>query len=328
VKIRGVAFLGAVGAMLSAQTPALQFGVVYACPAVNASLKVYSCAGPGNADACDVESFAPGRPNQRGKSSRQQVMGLLRLCHLQTPGEAQASARGGASPAPASGQAGPGGFKAGDTVRILTNGWQEAKVLQIRGNSYFVRLNNGIEVSKLWPMEVRRVGKLTAEDHAVGQYDAHERVQVLVNGRWMEGEIQGQNLNMYEIKVPGFRGDFGTDTLSTTPENIRMSTAPPPPPPPAKRAAGQPPKPGLTSCGNKFDGRWELPTGGLRIVFRSGQATVTEVLSPVVQAECFMGGGQILLYKAGTSDLWDEPILPNNDGTLQTSDGAIKKMGN
>jgi hypothetical protein len=41
-----------------------------------------------------------------------------------------------------------------------------------------------------------------------------------------------------------------------------------------------------------------------------------------------MGGGQILLYKAGTSDLWDEPILVNNDGTLQTSDGAIRKMGN
>src|SRR5579864_1363513 len=41
-----------------------------------------------------------------------------------------------------------------------------------------------------------------------------------------------------------------------------------------------------------------------------GQATATEALSPVVQAECFMGG-QILLYKPGTADLWDEPILMN-----------------
>jgi len=175
---------------------------------------------------------------------------------------------------------------------------------------------------------VRRIGKLTAADHAAGQYDTHERVQVQIAGRWAEGEIMGQQGNMYEIKVPGYHGDFGTDMYSTTPENIRLSTTPVAAPP-AQRAAGQAPKPGLTSCGGKFDGRWELSTGtgGLRIVFRAGRATVKEVLSPAVQAECFMGGGQVLLYKTGTSDLWDEPIYINKDGTLQTSDGAIKKMG-
>jgi hypothetical protein len=89
MKIRGIAFLGAIGVMLSAQTTSLQFDVVYVCPAVNAALKVYSCAGPGNADACDVESHITGQPNQRGKSPRQQVMALLRLCHVQTPAEAQ-----------------------------------------------------------------------------------------------------------------------------------------------------------------------------------------------------------------------------------------------
>jgi hypothetical protein len=67
VKLRGSAFLGAIGVMLSAQTPTLQFGVVYVCPAVSASLKVYSCADPGNADACDVESHISGQPNQRGR---------------------------------------------------------------------------------------------------------------------------------------------------------------------------------------------------------------------------------------------------------------------
>jgi hypothetical protein len=318
------------GANVLAQTPALQMGTVYECPAVQATMQVYSCAGPAAGDWCDVQTTPHGRPAMRGKSTRQQVMTLLRICHVQTPAEAQGAARGAAAPSPAGAQAGagPGGFKVGDRVRILTNGWQEARVLEVRGTFYFVQLDNGIQVSKQWPTEVRRIGKLTAADHAAGQYDAHERVQVYIAGRWAEGEIMGQQGNMYEIKVPGYHGDFDTDMYSTTPENIRLSTTPAAPPP-AQRAAGQPPKPGLTSCGGKFDGRWELSTGtgGLRIVFRAGRATVTEVLSPVVQADCFMGGGQVLLYKTGTSDLWDEPIYINKDGTLQTSDGAIKRMG-
>jgi hypothetical protein len=163
----------------------------------------------------------------------------------------------------------------------------------------------------------------------VGQYDAHDRVQVQINGRWMEGTIEGQNLNMYSIKVPGFHGDFDTDSYSTTPENIRMSTTPPPPPP-AQRAAGQAPKPGLVSCGSKFDGRWEQIPGGLRVVFRSGNATVSEPpLGASEQYECFMGGGQILFYKAGAFTPVDYlTLLPNNDGTLQSELGALKKMGN
>ncbi len=315
-------------ASVLAQTPALQMGAVYECPAVQASMQVYSCAGPAAGDWCDVQTSPRGRPAMRGKSTRQQVVALLTICHVQTPAEAQGATRGAAAPGAAGvpAGAGPGGFKAGDRVRILSNGWPEARVLEVHGTFYLVQLDNGIQVSKQWPTEVRRIGKLTAADHAAGQYDAHERVQVQIAGRWAEGEIMGQQGNMYEIKVPGYHGDFDTDMYSTTPENIRLSTTPAPPPP-AQRAAGQPPTPGLTSCGEKFDGRWELPTGGLRIVFRTGRATVTEALSPAVQAECFMGSGQVLLYKTGTSDLWDEPIYINKDGTLQTSDGAIKKMG-
>jgi hypothetical protein len=86
--------------------------------------------------------------------------------------------------------------------------------------------------------EVRRVGKLTAEDHAAGQYDRGDRVQVLVNGRWMEGEVRGQNLNMYNIKVPGVDTGFGDDHVDTTPENIRISTTAPPPAA-AARAGGR-----------------------------------------------------------------------------------------
>jgi hypothetical protein len=43
--------------------------------------------------------------------------------------------------------------------------------------------------------------------------------------------------------------------------------------------------------------------------------------------ECWMGGGRIYLHKPGKSNL-DMPININNDGTLQTPLGEIKKKGN
>ncbi|MFZ0939950.1 MAG: hypothetical protein WAN63_11005, partial [Candidatus Sulfotelmatobacter sp.] len=244
-----------------AQTPALQMNVIYVC-ADGQSFKVFSCDKA--TGACDYQNYKKGQAYQRGEALRVQLAALLPAkCHAQTPAEAQADPhRGEIPPAPspfksragagsgasasagsANSQTGLGGFKVGDTVRVLIDGWQEATVIQVLGRSYVVHLPNGIEVSKLWPMEVRRLGKLTAEDHSMGQYDLHDRVQVLVNGRWMEGEIRGQNLNMYDIKVPGVDTGFGSDIVNTTPENIRMSTTAPPPPP-AQRAAGQPPKPG------------------------------------------------------------------------------------
>jgi hypothetical protein len=68
--------------------------------------------------------------------------------------------------------------------------------------------------------------------------------------------------------------------------------------------------------------------GGIRIVFRSGQATVTEALSSPTPYECFMGGGEIVLYKAGSFTPSEYTLEVNNDGTLQTEIGALKKMGN
>src|SRR5215472_2302163 len=172
-------------------------GVVYQCGAVQATMQVFSCAGPAASDLCDVQTAPQGRPPMRGKSTRQQVMALFTICHLPTPGGAQAAARGNPV-APPQSQAGAGGFKVGDRVRVLASGWQEATILQIRGRSYYVRLSNGIEVSKDWPTEVRRLGPLTAADHAAGQYDARDRVQVNIDGRWAAGTIQGQQGNMYE----------------------------------------------------------------------------------------------------------------------------------
>jgi len=323
--LKNLAFAIPVAAL--AQTADLKMGVVYACPAVQATMEVFSCTGPAAGDTCDLRTTPQGRPPMRGRSTRQQVMALLRICHLQTPAEAQAAARGG--PAAAQGSGGPGGFKVGDGVRVLASGWQEATILQIHGRSYYVRLSNGIEVSKDWPIEVRRLGTLTAADHAAGQYDAHDRVEVNINGRWAEGTIQGQQGNMYEIKVPGFHGDFDTDLYSTTPENIRMSSRPAPPPP-AQRAAGQPPKSGYVSCAGKYEGRWESTTGmaGNQVIFRSGKATVTEAFQKFSDLDCFIGEGKVFLYKAGSFSPFNEPMEINNDGTLQTELGAIKKMGN
>jgi hypothetical protein len=317
--------LFAIPVSVFAQTAELKMGVVYQCPAVQATMQVYSCTGPTASDSCDVQTAPQGRPAVRGKSTRQQVMALLRICHLQTSEEAQSAARGG----PVEAQAGAGGFKVGDKIRVLAVGWQEATILQVRGRSYFVRLSNGIEVSKDWPTEVRRVGALTAADHAAGQYDAHDRVQVNIKGRWDEGTIQGQQGNMYEIKVPGYHGDFGTDLYSTTPENIRMSTTPAPPPS-VQRAAGQPPKPGYVSCVGKYEGRWESTSGGAgnQVIFRSGKVTMTEAFQKFSDLDCFIGEGKVFLYKAGSFTPFNEPMEINNDGTLQTELGAIKKMGN
>lgn len=117
---------------------------------------------------------------------------------------------------------GAGGFKVGDTVRVLSSGWQEATVIQVHGNAYLVRMPNGVEVSKFWPMEVRRLGTLTAQDHAMGEYDLHDRVHVLVNGKWMEGEVRGQHDNIYDVQVKGVDTGFGSDIVNTTADNIRM----------------------------------------------------------------------------------------------------------
>lgn len=332
-----------------AQMPALQMNVIYVCTD-GQSFKVFSCDN--TTGACDFQNYKNGQAYQRGQALRVQLAALLPAkCHVQTPSEAQADPhRGEIPPAPSPFQAranagnngsasaaavnsqtgpGAGGFKVGDTVRILSDGWQEAKIIQVHGNSYLVQMPNGIEVSKLWPVEVRRLGKLTAEDHAMGQYDPHDRVQVLVNGKWMEGEIRGQNLNMYDVKVPGVDTGFGSDIVNTTPENIRMSATAAPPAPP-QRAAGQPPRPGLTSCAGKYEGRWEHVSGmgGMTVVFRSGTATITEGLGGPMPFDCFTGGGKVVFYKAGSFTPFSYDFDINNDGTLQTPLGAIKKMGN
>jgi hypothetical protein len=231
-----------VGCALAQTPPMLQTNVVYVC-SDGQSFKVFSCDN--TTGACDYQNYKNGVAFQRGQALRVQLAALLPAkCHAQTPAEAQADPHRGeiapaaspfqarasansnaaASAAAVSAQSGPGagGFKVGDTVRVLSSGWQEATIIQVHGNAYLVRMPNGVEVSKFWPMEVRRLGALTAQDHAMGQYDLHDRVQVLVNGKWMQGEVRGQHDNMYDVQVKGVDTGFGSDIVNTTADNIRM----------------------------------------------------------------------------------------------------------
>ncbi len=221
--VAAAAYPGA-ATILGAQTQGLQMSVMYECPAVQAALKVYSCAGPAVGDWCDVETFSRVQPAARGKSTRAQVMAMLGICHPQTAAEAKAAAAsgGGAGAAPAGAQAGVGGFKVGDNVRVLTaGGFMDAKVTQVRGNSYFVHAANGADVWKSYPTELRRIGKLTTEDHANGQYDLNDRVQVMVDGKWVESEIHGINADEFEVDIPGGRRAW------VKLQSIRGSAAPP-----------------------------------------------------------------------------------------------------
>lgn len=334
-----ILLLSFVPTVVLAQTATLQMNVVYVCTD-GQSFKVFSCNDQNG--ACDYQNYKHGQAFQRGEALRAQLAVLIPAkCHAQTPAEAQADPhRGEIPPAPSpfksrsaatastpaspaqnnQSNSGAGPFKVGDTVRVLSSGWQEAKVLQVHGNTCFVQLETGVQVSKSWPAEVRRLGKLTAEDHALGQWDLHDKVQVQVNGRWMEGKIVGQSLNRYTVGFPDL------NTVDTAPENLRASNAAAP----SVRPEGQAPKPGLTSCAGKYEGRWEHVSGmgGMEAVFRSGHVTVTEGLGGPMQFECWMGGGQIFLYKAGSFTPFSYGFDINNDGTLQTPLGAIKKMGN
>lgn len=106
------------------------------------------------------------------------------------------------------------------------------------------------------------------------------------------------------------------------------------------RPAGGPPKPGLTSCAGKFEGRYasEAGTAGmLSIRFHAGTATVREpdavmkdgklaALYSERDAQCWYGGGKIYLrWLNGDTD--DFPIDVNDDGTLDTTYGELKKKG-
>ncbi|MDP9115198.1 MAG: hypothetical protein M3O20_16135 [Acidobacteriota bacterium] len=293
-----------------AQTPALQIGAVYQCSPTQV-LKLLSC----NAATCDVQIYAGGQPAQRAQPDRQKLTALLAPCHVQTPQEAQALAR-------AANQADPNGFKVGDSVQVLTGfGWTPGRILAIAGNNYRVHTETGVDVTKTYPTELHRTGPFNDHDRAAGLYDIHDHVQVNVEGRWIDSEVLVAQGMEYQVKLPGNRVAWAK------PENLRYVG---PQQKPAGVAAGAPPRPGLVSCAGKFEGRYANSgtLGNMTIIFRSGKATLADPTGGGEEVECWTGGGKIYLHKPGDPASQDMPLDINNDGTLDTPFGEIKKKGN
>ncbi len=169
------------------------------------------------------------------------------------------------------------------------------------------------------------------------EYEQGDLVQVNVRGAgWLDGTIVYIALgidNEYRIKVAGDRTVAATAAdmcFVTTAEADR-----------AARTLGKPPKPGLASCAGKFEGRYSStagPAGLVSITFRSGRASVrtpdvvskngkVTSLESEQEAECWTGGGKIYLVWVDGSD-FDFPIDINDDGTLDTQYGELRKKGN
>ncbi|MGC2403853.1 MAG: hypothetical protein WA510_28935 [Acidobacteriaceae bacterium] len=322
------------------QAADFQVNVIYQC-APPLSAKAFSCTGTAPTASCDVQNYRDGKPTQRGALMRQPLAAGLQKCHVQTADEAKAHPPGpdlpasaanganrpaGVNAAAGANQVGAGGFKVGDTVRLPLG---DGKILPVRGSEYVVRNANGVEIWMSYPAQIKRVGKLTAQDHALGQYDAHDPVQVLVEGKWLDGEVVRQSDNVFSVKLPN------GNEVDTSAQFMRASTAPPPAPKAPAFQPGQPPKPGLASCAGKFEGRYASAAGTpgmVTIVFRSGKATLREpdmvmtngklsAMSSEKEAECWTGGGKIYLKWIDGSD-YDFPIDINDDGTRSTLNWA------
>ena len=213
------------------------------------------------------------------------------------------------------------GFKVGEGVLINTpQGWIKGTLLSGNGNIYRVRSEVGIDVTKIYPDEVRRTGPLTAKDREAGQYNLREAVQVNVNGTWMDGQIIATAGLEYQVQLPDRR------TVWANAQTMRLGAAP------VKAAApqaGVPPRPGLTSCAGKIEGRYATTGafGSMTITFRSGKAIMAALIGDDEQLECWMGGGRVYLHKPGESASQDVPLDINDDGTLQSPFGELKRKG-
>jgi hypothetical protein len=301
--------LFAVPLHLLAQEPLV--GTPYKCANGQSGLKVTKCSG-GNPDVCDVELYRDGKLLNTVQLPKANLADLVRICQGSAP--PAAAAPGAAN----SGQADANGFKIGDEVRAATaGGWYIGKIVRANGDSYLVRLG-GAEVWKLYPTELRRVGSLNDQDRARGLFEVGEKVQVNFEGRWVDSKIVTEMGMEYQVELPGSRTGW------TTAQNLRRVAVAEKPPAPKP---GEPPRPGLTSCAGKIEGRYASTGGvgpGLTIVFKSGKATL-RMMGDDEEVECWMSGRKIFLHKPGEAD--DIPIDINDDGTLDTPMGEIKKKG-
>ena len=206
---------------------------------------------------------------------------------------------------------------AGDTVSINTAfGWMDAKILKANGNSYFVHAQSGAEVWKPYPTELRRIGALNDIDRAHGLFALHDRVKAKVDGRWEEGEVVTEMNGEYQLALAGNR------TAWAAPGIMQLVS---PQQKPAEPLAGKPPQPGMVSCAGKIEGRYSSSqVGAFTIVFRQGKAQLKMYGDADEVVECWTSGSKIILHKPGAPNE-DMPIEINDDGTLDTPMGEVRK---
>ncbi len=301
----------AVAGTLRAQQP--KVGELYKCTDGHTSIKVAQCSS-GTPNLCDVEPFNDGKPQPGMRLSGPVVSDLLRMCL----GESSAAPNAPSNSAPAQpGVADANGFKIGDTVSINTAfGWMDAKILKSNGNSYLVHAQSGAEVWKPYPSELRRVGPINDIDRAHQLFALHDRVKVKVDGRWEEGEVITEMGREYQIALAGNR------TAWAAPEIIQLIS---PQEKPAPAVAGKPPQAGMVSCAGKVEGRYSSSqVGAFTIVFRKGKAQLKMYGEGDEEVECWMSGNKIILHKPGAPNE-DMPIEINDDGTLDTPMGEVRK---
>jgi hypothetical protein len=225
---------------------------------------------------------------------------------------------------PASAQ---GAVAVGDMVQTGVNGQNAiGEVIRVRGGTADLNLgqNNVSQLVNVANMKVvQKAGAGAKATCAVG-----ETVQVpYIANTLMTGRIMKTNGDYCEIDSSG----SGFTGWSKCSEMRRSGGGTCAPASAAARAGAAgpagPPKPGLVSCAGKFEGRYAPSNGlaGLTIVFRTGKATLSGPLSDDETFDCWTGSGKIFLYKAGEDPL---PIDINNDGTLDTPLGELKKKGN
>ena len=68
-----------------------------------------------------------------------------------------------------------------------------------------MRFNASAEAWKTYPSELRRNGPLNDMDRARGLFDMKEKVQVNVEGKWVDGVVVGEMGMDYNVEIPGNR---------------------------------------------------------------------------------------------------------------------------
>jgi hypothetical protein len=139
------------------------------------------------------------------------------------------------------------------------------------------------------------------------------------NGAYCEIDSSGSGFTGWSKCADMVRPSAGTCAPPTTAAQGRPGGA-------AAAAGPQPPRPGLTSCAGKIEGRYSTAAGiGLSIEFRSGKATLKGPLVDPEVVECWTSGAKIVLHNPKEPN--DLELDVNKDGSIDTPFGEIRKKG-